>query len=396
MKYIKTLAATLAGGLLLLGTPSVLLAYNDGYGEVYIESSNYSQDLDLNAVSSLFGESQDLAQFEWRLNDPSLQISNLDLNGDGAVDYLRVIETSRGNLRVIVIQAIIGRDRYQDVATIEVFRESSSYTRVQVIGDPYIYGDGYIIQPYYGYTPVIFNYFWTRPHYTPYYSHYRWGYYPNRYRTWRPHPTPYYNRQIHNRIDRRNEYRQTRSPMRPESRQMHNSVSKRDFTRQHRERPDQRTVPANEYRNQNTPSIRQQQSNSAAQYNQRVEQLRERNRIQNNYPSQDRNINKYEHKLEQRERPVRNPNQNIPSANQQQSNSAAQYNQRVEQLKERNRTHNNQQSQNYNDRRSNPASEVRQRASTQNTQRSREATDSSSQESTPNMRLQERFQQHSR
>lgn len=387
MKYIKTLANTIASGLLLFGAPSALLAYNNGYEEVYINSSNYSQDLDLNAVSSLFGESRDLAEFEWRLNDPSLQISNLDLNGDGAVDYLRVIETSRGNLRVIVIQAIIGRDHYQDVAAIEVYRESSRYTRVQVIGDPYIYGNGYIIQPYYGYSPVIFNYFWDRPRYTPYYSRYRWDYYPNRYRPWRPHPTPYYSRQVHNRIDRRNEYRQTRSQLRPETRQMHDSISKRDHARKYRESLDRRALSPNEYRNQNRSTTTQRERSSNVTIPNR------------NTPTHNQNMNKYEQRVEQRERPVRYPNQNTPSVNGQQSNSAAQYNQRVEQLRERQRTQGSNpslESRQYNLNRSNSASEVRQRASTQNRQHSTEESGSSSKEPTQNMRLQERLHQYSR
>jgi hypothetical protein len=55
-------------------------------------SSEVSDNLDLRAVASIFGDSKDLADFEFRLNDPKTQISNLDLNNDNQVDYLRVIE----------------------------------------------------------------------------------------------------------------------------------------------------------------------------------------------------------------------------------------------------------------------------------------------------------------
>lgn len=57
-------------------------------------SDDISDNLDLEAGASIFGESKDLEDFEKRLNDPKTQISNLDLNNDGEVDYLRIMETS--------------------------------------------------------------------------------------------------------------------------------------------------------------------------------------------------------------------------------------------------------------------------------------------------------------
>jgi len=52
-------------------------------------SKDISDNLNLEAVASIFGESKDLEDFERRLNDPDLQICNLDLNENGRVDYLR-------------------------------------------------------------------------------------------------------------------------------------------------------------------------------------------------------------------------------------------------------------------------------------------------------------------
>jgi len=40
-------------------------------------SDDISDNLDLEAVASIFGESKDLEDFEKRLNDPKTQISNL-------------------------------------------------------------------------------------------------------------------------------------------------------------------------------------------------------------------------------------------------------------------------------------------------------------------------------
>lgn len=47
----------------------------------------------------------------------------------------------------------------------------------RVIGDPYIYGPYYIIEPVYVYTPSIFSFFWG-PRYFRWHSPYYWGYYP--------------------------------------------------------------------------------------------------------------------------------------------------------------------------------------------------------------------------
>ena len=81
-------------------------------------SSEISDNLDLRAIASIFGDAKDLEDFERQLNDPKIQISNLDLNDDNQVDYLRVIESVEGNTHLIIVQSVLGRDTFQDVATI--------------------------------------------------------------------------------------------------------------------------------------------------------------------------------------------------------------------------------------------------------------------------------------
>ena len=77
-------------------------------------NSEISDNLDLKAVASIFGESKNLEDFERRLNDPKLKISNLDLNNDNQVDYLRVIESVQGRTHLIIIQAILEKDIFQN------------------------------------------------------------------------------------------------------------------------------------------------------------------------------------------------------------------------------------------------------------------------------------------
>jgi len=172
---------------------------------VNAKSSDISDNLDLRAVASIFGESANLEDFERRLNDPKEQISNLDLNNDGNVDYLRVIESVEGNTHVIIIQSVLEKDVYQDVATVEVEKDSNNQVQVQVVGDVYMYGPNYIYEPVYVSQPVIYNSFWVGS-YNPYYSPYYYNYYPSYYYTWNPYPVYRYRRNVNVYINVNNHY----------------------------------------------------------------------------------------------------------------------------------------------------------------------------------------------
>ena len=160
---------------------------------VTVVPTNYdiSDNLDLQAVASIFGNSNNLEGFERRLNDPQLKISNLDLNQDGYVDYLRIIETMEGGTHLVTIQAALGNDLFQDVATIDVERDQFNKPYVQFIGHPYFYGPRYIIEPVYLNRPSIFKSFWAS-NYRAYYSPYYYNFYPSYYSYWRPFPTRQY------------------------------------------------------------------------------------------------------------------------------------------------------------------------------------------------------------
>ncbi|WP_116788725.1 hypothetical protein [Flavobacterium psychrotrophum] len=172
---------------------------------VRANNSDISDNLDLQAVASIFGDSRDLEDFERRLNDPDTQISNLDLNGDNRVDYLRVVELTQNNVHVIVLQAVLGVDNFQDVATIEIERDRHNNVSVQVVGDVYMYGPNYIYEPVYVTRPALFGLFWVNT-YRPYYSPWYWGYYPTYYNYWEPYPVYRYRNHVHVHINNRNTY----------------------------------------------------------------------------------------------------------------------------------------------------------------------------------------------
>lgn len=198
-------------------------------------SYDISDNLDLDAVASIFGDSENLEEFERKLNDPDNPISNLDLNEDGYIDYLRVVENSSDRNSLVVIQAVLDEDVFQDVATIEIERVYNGNPRVQIVGDPYIYGSNYIIEPDFYRTPLIFSFFWG-PRYSPWQSPYYWNYYPRWYSYYRPCSPFRYRRNIYAHIDYENHYRRADSRNIQFSGDNYSRIRRNDFANRHPER----------------------------------------------------------------------------------------------------------------------------------------------------------------
>jgi hypothetical protein len=199
---------------------------------VQAKDTEISDNLNLEAVASIFGESKDLEDFEKQLNNPDKQISNLDLNNDQEVDYLRVVEEKEEDTHLILIQAVIGKDLYQDVATIEVEKDKEGKTVVQVVGDVYMYGPDYIIEPVYVRPPVIFSIFW-HPFYQPYRSLFYWGYYPRYYHPWHPFHTHVYRRNVHVQINVHHHYNRVRVRRSHRAIHIHAKHRRNDFGRKY-------------------------------------------------------------------------------------------------------------------------------------------------------------------
>jgi len=195
-------------------------------------SEEISENLNLEAIASIFGDSKDLEEFEHKLNDPETQISNLDLNEDGNVDYLRVVETSEKDTHLIAIQSVLGEDIYQDIATVEVEKDADGKTQVQVVGDVYLYGPGYIVQPVYVHRPVIFSWFW-RPYYRPYRSVYYWGYYPKHYHFWKPFHVNHYKKNVHVHVNVKHTYNYTKVRHSTKAVHLHTTIKRNDYAVKH-------------------------------------------------------------------------------------------------------------------------------------------------------------------
>lgn len=226
MKRVFLFLAMLLMGVLTFAEETITVSAN---------SEDISQSLDLRVVAKLFAEASTTEQFENRLNNPDSAFSNLDLNGDNQIDYLRVVEAGTANNKLIVIQAVLAKDIYQDVASIYVEKDSKTReVSIQIIGDEYIYGTNYVIEPVYVYRPIIYNWLWS-PRWYCWESPWYWGYYPS---WWYYHPCYTYH-WYYDRCHRFHHYHQHYCSFRyghhphHNYHAMHNSVSRRDYAVSH-------------------------------------------------------------------------------------------------------------------------------------------------------------------
>ncbi len=177
--------------------------------------SNYNglpgNDFSLEGALDLFKSCNSLEDFENELNASGNTVNNLDLNNNGRIDYLRVVDHADGDLHAIVIQALIQNGISQDVAVIEVKRNRYGEAVVQIVGDEDLYGTAKIVEPYpyddvvgtdyyddyYNhYSPTVFVNVWAwpsvrfifAPRYVVWVSPYYYDHYPVWYSTWSPYP----------------------------------------------------------------------------------------------------------------------------------------------------------------------------------------------------------------
>ena len=162
----------------------------------------------LEGALDVFKNASSLEDFEKQLNNQDSDVNNLDLNDDGDVDYIRVEEHMEGEVHAIILQALISEEESQDIAVIEVEKTGKESATLQIVGDDYLYGDDYFIEPFdevatsdgdggpsadYIVSRIIVNvWLWPsvrhiyRPNYVVYRSPFRWRVYPNVWRPWRP------------------------------------------------------------------------------------------------------------------------------------------------------------------------------------------------------------------
>ncbi|MGK2862918.1 MAG: hypothetical protein ACSLE0_13365 [Chitinophagaceae bacterium] len=172
----------------------------------------------LQGALEMFRKSGTPEEFEKLINSENNHVNNLDLNGDGETDYIRVIDKSDKDLHALVLQVSVSESESQDIAVIEIEKTGENSAILQIIGDEDIYGKEIIIEPednnrdnayfrnlyersqhgpsvnYDDFHPRIIVNVWLWPSvrfiyapvYRPWISPWKWRHYPAWWRPWRP------------------------------------------------------------------------------------------------------------------------------------------------------------------------------------------------------------------
>ena len=122
---------------------SMLTAFSYSYSQ----TSRDGDDLNLMDVLELFKDSDSMEEFENALNSSDNPVNNLDLNDDGKVDYIQVIDQVEGNVNTLILRVPMNETEFQDVAVIELEKLDDHTSVIQIIGDEDLYGENYIVEP---------------------------------------------------------------------------------------------------------------------------------------------------------------------------------------------------------------------------------------------------------
>jgi len=94
-----------------------------------------------------FKKATSLEQFERLLNNRNSYVSNLDLNNDGAIDYINVEDIKNGNSHVLVLSTFLNEIEKQDIATLSIDKIGEAEAVVQIEGDPDLYAANNVLEP---------------------------------------------------------------------------------------------------------------------------------------------------------------------------------------------------------------------------------------------------------
>ena len=102
---------------------------------------------DLYGALELFKTSANPEAFEKAINSSNNEVNNLDLDANGKVDYVHVIDKTKDDSHSLVLQVAVSKSESQDVAVIEIEKLGVENAHLQIIGDEALYGKDYIVEP---------------------------------------------------------------------------------------------------------------------------------------------------------------------------------------------------------------------------------------------------------
>jgi hypothetical protein len=189
----------------------VIFASSFGYSQEDELPENLGDNFSLEGALALFKQVNTLSAFEQAINQENNNVNNLDLNNDGAIDYITVTDLYENNGHSIVLSIDINETEKQDVATINIEKTGNDNAILQIEGDQDLYAANTIVEPFdtiekqkntKGGGPAVSDllinrivinvWFWPcvqsiyAPAYVVYASPHRWGYYPVWFKPWRP------------------------------------------------------------------------------------------------------------------------------------------------------------------------------------------------------------------
>lgn len=133
-------------GLLICLSMSAFSA--EAHGQAVPDSTGLPGDqFSLQGALELFKKAGSPEEFEKLLNSEQYKVNNLDLNDDGNIDYIRVINKKENDVQIFVLQALISDKESQDIAVIELEKTGKDNAVVQIAGDEDIYGEETIVEP---------------------------------------------------------------------------------------------------------------------------------------------------------------------------------------------------------------------------------------------------------
>lgn len=198
MKFFKLslITFTIAAFLTACGLSKTETVSTD-QNPIAAEASNTwaRENLDLPAVGALLEKADNAEEFEYLLNSDE-GVNNLDLNGDGYVDYISVREFDDryDDQRGFSLFSMFGPDLIQEIAQVIFYRDRSDYpgSRVLLVGNDQIYGDDYYYETNWldRSVPIASWVFTDRDNY--YRSPYYYDYYPDYYEAYEVVETPVY------------------------------------------------------------------------------------------------------------------------------------------------------------------------------------------------------------
>jgi hypothetical protein len=210
MKKVKALFCITASLLVINYTAA---AQEPGTDSTGLPGDHFS----LRGALEMFKKADSPEAFEKLINTQDNDVNNIDLNGDGDVDYIQVIDKSAENAHAFVLQVAVSETETQDIAVIELEKTGDTTAVLQIVGDEDIYGEQLIVEASDGTEEVLEEMntggkgrgpsatfdageafvvinvwrwptvrFVYAPMYRPWASPWRWRNYPGWFRPWRP------------------------------------------------------------------------------------------------------------------------------------------------------------------------------------------------------------------